>query len=115
MEAFKECEELKERVKACYGDWFHKLWGGSFDRANCDQETHDYRQCVRVRCPSSGVLGDDSTRLTCDALRLDRTSSVDRTRRRRARNVRKKTSAWIASAMERLMTGWIAPRTCRKM
>lgn len=49
MEAFKECEELKERVKQCYGDWFHKLWGGSFDRANCDQETHDYRQCVQVR------------------------------------------------------------------
>lgn len=49
MDAYKECEELKERVKACYGDWFHKLWGGSFDRANCEQETHDYRECVKVK------------------------------------------------------------------
>ncbi|RLN02397.1 hypothetical protein BBJ28_00005491 [Nothophytophthora sp. Chile5] len=47
MQAFAECEEHKERVKACYADWFHKLWGGSFDRANCDQETQDYRQCVQ--------------------------------------------------------------------
>lgn len=48
MEEFKECAELKERVKQCYGDWFHKLWGGSFERARCDQETEDYRQCVQV-------------------------------------------------------------------
>eukprot|EP00644_Phytophthora_capsici_P014529 jgi/Phyca11/10726/fgenesh1_pm.PHYCAscaffold_54_\ len=47
MDAFAECEEQKERVKACYGDWFQKLWGGSFDRASCDQETQDYRQCVQ--------------------------------------------------------------------
>ncbi|KAG6606476.1 Mitochondrial distribution/morphology family 35/apoptosis [Phytophthora cinnamomi] len=47
MDAFAECEEQKERVKACYGDWFQRLWGGSFDRANCDQETQDYRQCVQ--------------------------------------------------------------------
>ncbi|KAL4087868.1 hypothetical protein PRIC1_012299 [Phytophthora ramorum] len=47
MEAFAECEEQKERVKACYGDWFQKLWGGSFDRADCDQETQDFRQCVQ--------------------------------------------------------------------
>lgn len=59
MEAFKECEELKERVKQCYGDWFHKLWGGSFDRANCDQETHDYRQCVQVRSQAKLWLSVD--------------------------------------------------------
>ncbi|POM65329.1 Hypothetical protein PHPALM_18971, partial [Phytophthora palmivora] len=47
MDAFTECEEQKERVKACYGDWFQKLWGGSFDRADCEQETQDYRQCVQ--------------------------------------------------------------------
>lgn len=48
---FRECDEIKERVKACYGDWFHHLWYGSFDRANCEKETHDYRQCVQVRHP----------------------------------------------------------------
>ncbi|KAG2789683.1 hypothetical protein PC129_g16120 [Phytophthora cactorum] len=47
MNAFPECEEQKERVKACYGDWFQKLWGGSWDRSDCEQETHDYRQCVQ--------------------------------------------------------------------
>ncbi|CCI41910.1 unnamed protein product [Albugo candida] len=44
---YPECEELKERVKACYGDWFHKLWGGSFERARCDNETHDFRECIQ--------------------------------------------------------------------
>lgn len=52
---FKECEEHKERVKACYGDWFHRLWGGSFERAKCEQETQDYRDCVQV-CPATYVL-----------------------------------------------------------
>ncbi|KAF4318343.1 hypothetical protein BBO99_00005989 [Phytophthora kernoviae] len=47
MDAFAECEEQKERVKACYADWFQKLWGGSFDKANCDQQTQDFRQCVQ--------------------------------------------------------------------
>ncbi|KAF1787272.1 Mitochondrial distribution/morphology family 35/apoptosis [Phytophthora cactorum] len=46
-ERVPECEEQKERVKACYGDWFQKLWGGSWDRSDCEQETHDYRQCVQ--------------------------------------------------------------------
>lgn len=45
---FKECAEHKERVKQCYGDWFHKLWSGSLERARCEQETEDYRQCVQV-------------------------------------------------------------------
>ncbi|KAG7399922.1 hypothetical protein PHYBOEH_007608 [Phytophthora boehmeriae] len=45
--SFAECEEQKERVKACYADWFQKLWGGSFDKASCDQQTQDYRQCVQ--------------------------------------------------------------------
>lgn len=46
---YSECDEYKERVKACYGDWFHKLWEGSLDRARCEQETEDFRQCVQVR------------------------------------------------------------------
>lgn len=56
MNTFKECEEYKERVKACYGDWFDKLWGGSFDRANCDQATHDFRQCVKVRTATAATV-----------------------------------------------------------
>ncbi|CEG42612.1 Mitochondrial distribution/morphology family 35/apoptosis [Plasmopara halstedii] len=47
MNAFAECQEQKDRVKACYGDWFQKLWGGSYDRHSCEQETEDYRQCVQ--------------------------------------------------------------------
>lgn len=46
---YKECEEQKERVKACYGDWFRKLWGGSQSRSDCERETQDYRDCVHVR------------------------------------------------------------------
>ncbi|EEY55358.1 uncharacterized protein PITG_09297 [Phytophthora infestans T30-4] len=45
--SFSECEDQKERVKACYGDWFQNLWGGSWDRSECEQETHEYRQCVQ--------------------------------------------------------------------
>lgn len=48
MDAFAECEEQKERVKACYADWFQRLWGGSFDKASCDQQTQDFRQCVEA-------------------------------------------------------------------
>jgi hypothetical protein len=49
MSEYKECAEYKERVKACYGDWFHRLWGGSFERANCDQDVNAFRRCVQVR------------------------------------------------------------------
>ncbi|RQM12595.1 hypothetical protein DD237_004165 [Peronospora effusa] len=47
MEVFAECDEQKDRVKACYGDWFQKLWGGSFDQDTCKQDTQDFRQCVQ--------------------------------------------------------------------
>ncbi|KAI9909024.1 hypothetical protein PsorP6_014866 [Peronosclerospora sorghi] len=47
MQSFAECNEQKERVKACYGDWFHRLWSGHFEQANCEQETQDFRECVQ--------------------------------------------------------------------
>ncbi|GLE09987.1 hypothetical protein PINS_up021961 [Pythium insidiosum] len=47
MSQFEECDEYKERVKACYGDWFHNLWGGHFNKHECEQETNEFRRCVQ--------------------------------------------------------------------
>ncbi|TDH66255.1 hypothetical protein CCR75_005218 [Bremia lactucae] len=91
MVSFSECEEQKERVKACYGGWFQKLWGGSIDRHKCEQETEDYRNCVQDAMRSRKEEGKRKLNLDDDDWMdqiKDKTNDAADEAKSRARNAR---------------------------